>query len=391
MFTVIFFIATSIFLVINAVLMLVFNLEASFIFGVQSLILTLLGVSYWAKNHGTQTNSKGVTIDVVNAFAVAVAISAVVGPWVSGTETDDNKNWIYFLVSLLGLVFLSLEAWSHKVKKIARSVNVSETTIIETNSEKRIITVIKKAEVPDVASTDNLDLEKQPSMNKKVKLELKKIITEVPLHCIASFVVGAYTILLINYFWFNNNITPPGVSAFIAGMALLFTIYAAFKVKEWSEQKMNDKAFKHAEEIIELLNKCYRDFSVGSSMLVLLAKNENGTTISNNHLLITEYKDRRKEYQFKVPEILNMIETLAIWKFSTPYLADFEAFVDKIGNFDMKATKALNELSKDDAESTKRFMLFHHNLELLKYEVVTEYKKFTKLSFDEIFLPVEKK
>lgn len=144
MFTLIFFIATSIFLVINAALMLAFNVEASFIFGVESLILTLFGVSYWAKNHGTQTNSKGLKIDIVNAFAVAVAISAVVGPWVSGSEKDDIKNWIYFSVSLLGLIFLGLEAWFFRDKEINRSVNISETTIIETNSEKRIITVIKK-------------------------------------------------------------------------------------------------------------------------------------------------------------------------------------------------------------------------------------------------------
>jgi len=144
MFTLIFFIATSIFLVINAVLMLVFNVEASFIFGVESLILTLFGVSYWAKNHGTQTNNKGVTIDIVNAYAVAVAISAVVGPWVSGSEKDDVKNWIYFSVSILGLILLGLEAWYFRDKQISRSVKPSETTIIETNSEKRIITVIKK-------------------------------------------------------------------------------------------------------------------------------------------------------------------------------------------------------------------------------------------------------
>ncbi|ENO4200935.1 hypothetical protein PZX72_000091 [Enterobacter hormaechei] len=144
MFTLIFFIATSIFLVIHAVLMLAFNVEASFIFGVESLMLTLFGVSYWAKSHGTQTNSKGVTIDIVNAFAVAVAISAVVGPWISGSEIDDIKNWTYFSVSLLGLILLGLEAWLHKDKEITRSVNPSETTIIEINSEKRIITVIKK-------------------------------------------------------------------------------------------------------------------------------------------------------------------------------------------------------------------------------------------------------
>lgn len=65
----------------------------------------------------------------------------------------------------------------------------------------------------------------------------KDIITKIPLYCIASFVAGAYTVILINYFWFGNNITPAGVSAFIASLAFLFTIYVALKVKVWSEEK----------------------------------------------------------------------------------------------------------------------------------------------------------
>lgn len=222
-----------------------------------------------------------------------------------------------------------------------------------------------------------------------MKLELKKIITEVPLHCIASFVVGAYTILLINYFWFNNNITPPGVSAFVASMALLFTIYAAFKVKEWSEQKINDKAFKHAEEIIELLNKCYRDFSVGSSMLVLTAKNKSSVTISTDNTFIEQYYKRKEEYQFKVPEILNMIETLTIWKYMTPYESYFEAFVSKVNIFDAEAMDTINEIKNGDPNSSKRFMSHHDKLFTKKKDVIAAYKKLTKVYFDELFIPIE--
>jgi len=85
------------------------------------------------------------------------------------------------------------------------------------------------------------------------KFKIKNIITEVPLYCIASFLIGAYTVLLINFFYFDNHITPPGVSAFIACMALGFTIYAAFKVKEWNDAKINEKGFSKCEYIIEKL------------------------------------------------------------------------------------------------------------------------------------------
>lgn len=225
-------------------------------------------------------------------------------------------------------------------------------------------------------------------MNDKMKLEIKKIINEVPLHCIASFVVGAYTILLINYFWFNNDITPPGVSAFVASMALLFTIYAAFKVKEWSEQKINDKAFKHAEEIIELLNKCYRDFSVGAGALVVLSQNKQ-STISPTHIHIAEFNKRKKDYQFKVPEILNMLDTLKMWKFTTHYKERFELFVSSINNFDKKALAALKELQAGDANATKNFQNQSIGLDQARKDVINAYKALTNLTFDKLFMQIK--
>ncbi|KPA08541.1 hypothetical protein [Pantoea agglomerans] len=221
-----------------------------------------------------------------------------------------------------------------------------------------------------------------------MKLEIKKIINEVPLHCIASFVVGAYTILLINYFWFNNDITPPGVSAFVASMALLFTIYAAFKVKEWSEQKINDKAFKHAEEIIELLNKCYRDFSVGAGALVVLSQNKQ-STISPTHIHIAEFNKRKKDYQFKVPEILNMLDTLKMWKFTTHYKERFELFVSSINNFDKKALAALKELQAGDANATKNFQNQSIGLDQARKDVINAYKALTNLTFDKLFMQIK--
>lgn len=221
-----------------------------------------------------------------------------------------------------------------------------------------------------------------------MKLEIKKIINEVPLHCIASFVVGAYTILLINYFWFNNDITPPGVSAFVASMALLFTIYAAFKVKEWSEQKINDKAFKHAEEIIELLNKCYRDFSVGAGALVVLSQNKQ-STISPTHIHIAEFNKRKKDYQFKAPEILNMLDTLKMWKFTTHYKERFELFVSSINNFDKKALAALKELQAGDANATKNFQNQSIGLDQARKDVINAYKALTNLTFDKLFMQIK--
>jgi len=222
-----------------------------------------------------------------------------------------------------------------------------------------------------------------------MKSEIKKIITEVPLHCIASFVIGAYTILLINYFWFNNDITPPGVSAFVASIALLFTIYAAFKVKEWSEEKMNDKAFTQAEKIIDTLNQCYREFIIGSGFLLHLTDNTKTKTASPSHWLLVKYEKHKEKYQFETPIILNEVEILRMWKYKTQHEELFKSFVNNINEFDMMAATALEELNKHDSYATSRLQTHHQKLKKQKMEVITSYKNLTSLTFDNIFEPLE--
>lgn len=86
----------------------------------------------------------------------------------------------------------------------------------------------------------------------------KKFMSCIDLNCIASFISGAYSILLINYFWFDSDITPAGVSSLIAAMALAFTVYVAFKVKEWNLIKTNDRGFRQTEDILSNLIELYK-------------------------------------------------------------------------------------------------------------------------------------
>lgn len=139
-------------LLIIAVLLLTLNIgimhytgtDPAFLLGVESLILTIFGVSFLGKQVGTYTTKAGKNIDVLNVVAVAVAVSGVIGPWVSNTAPDNIQSNIYFVISLLGLLFLFADWFFFKNKVISTSTHTSETTIIEMNTEKKIITTIKK-------------------------------------------------------------------------------------------------------------------------------------------------------------------------------------------------------------------------------------------------------
>ncbi|EKL1436234.1 hypothetical protein PVD82_003312 [Enterobacter hormaechei] len=224
-----------------------------------------------------------------------------------------------------------------------------------------------------------------------MKFEIKKIITEVPLHCIASFVVGAYTVLLINYFWFNNNITPPGVSALIAGMALLFTIYAAFKVKEWSEQKMNDKAFGIAEEIINKINESYVEFMFASGHIIFLAGKTDNAKLFKEEPTFKKYAIHYEKHTDAHLQTLNLIDTLPIWKYHTPHRDLFATFKTKAQEFNEMFFKSYELACSSDLDRTEKFRGLYQEFKTKRLEVKQVYEELTSLTFDKIFEPTNKK
>lgn len=223
-----------------------------------------------------------------------------------------------------------------------------------------------------------------------MKIQLKKMLTDIPLHCIASFVIGAYTILLIEYFWFNKDITPPGVSAFIAAMALLFTIYAAFKVKEWSEQKMNDKAFKVAEEIISKINESYVEFMFASTNLLLLTGRTDNAKIFREEPTFKTYVQHFQKSTDAHLQSVNLLDTLPIWKYNTPYRNIFFRFRTKTKEFNELFFEAFNIACTTGKDRTDEFRAFDSRLKSKKEEVKNVYEELTALTFDKIFIPASK-
>ncbi|ELY6083888.1 hypothetical protein SNO26_003107, partial [Cronobacter sakazakii] len=81
----------------------------------------------------------------------------------------------------------------------------------------------------------------------------KEQLERVKLLHIKSLIVGVLLTEFITWLLFKNpkKITAPGLSATVAVCALLLAIYSAYQVKKWVNSKINEKAFKRSEELLE--------------------------------------------------------------------------------------------------------------------------------------------
>ncbi|MFK8257124.1 hypothetical protein ACFL9S_04990 [Erwinia sp. AnSW2-5] len=67
---------------------------------------------------------------------------------------------------------------------------------------------------------------------------------------VVSFFAGVYSLSLVDLFYFSEEISPDAFSAAFAGGALMLAGYTGFKVNKWLNSKINDAAFKKAEEFM---------------------------------------------------------------------------------------------------------------------------------------------
>jgi hypothetical protein len=233
-------------------------------------------------------------------------------------------------------------------------------------------------------------------IQKKPKLaysEKTMKINEISLSNIASFIAGAYTFLLINYFWFDNHITVPGVSTLIASMSLLFTIYAAFIVRNWSKQKINDKAFTQTDIIIsslsELLLLC-TDIQSQMKLITLVTDTERASMALDKKNIINEKKTLIAQ---KMIDLNIVLFTLKMWKCSTTKDAndiiesiseEMELVQMNIMTFNVMIDKPVSEIHISG--------LANHLLRSIKQlnRVIPLYGKFVDLGYSKAFIHNEK-
>lgn len=138
----------------------------------------------------------------------------------------------------------------------------------------------------------------------------KKFMSCIELNCIASFISGAYSILLVNYFWFEGSINPAGVSSVIAAMALAFTVYVAFKVKEWTMIKTNDRGFKQTEEIVNQLIELYKKINRATALIHKFRNTVDEHKISK---IYSDIAKTKREIQIIINEIHGLSVSLELW------------------------------------------------------------------------------
>lgn len=229
-------------------------------------------------------------------------------------------------------------------------------------------------------------------MFKKIKKELKDMTISVPLYCIASFIAGAYTIFLVEYFCFDGHITPPGVSATIACLALAFTIYAAFKVKEWSETKLNEKGFEKCEEILNIITETkFEIITIEVHLRELFESNEKSfISLLQFKLKYSDVLDQFVKFEHKTSERLLhalYLETqLPMWNWQIPDEHKVEDLFNAVNDY-ITCVKACIELIE------KNESIQHPTFLLKKEEADKNYKKASRYAsrifakpFTEVFI-----
>lgn len=165
----------------------------------------------------------------------------------------------------------------------------------------------------------------------------------INLNCIASFISGAYSILLINYFWFDSDITPAGVSSLIAAMALAFTVYVAFKVKEWTMIKTNDRGFKQTEDIVNQLIELYKAInSVTQQIIGIMHTSDERETVLHH----SNISKLRKEIKKITNEFDGLSVSLELWNvtFDTRLVDNIKEIFENLTYFDYKIDPILDDI-----------------------------------------------
>lgn len=136
---------------------------------------------------------------------------------------------------------------------------------------------------------------------------------KISLQSIVSFVIGVLTTLFFSYIFFDNNITPPGASVLVASMALLFTIYTAFKVKEWIDTKVNDKGFQQSEKMIEHISQAHIKIEKALARLTNLKQLNIPSELDDYYRLSEQIRVMAKEAGDELLNAFAIMRTLRIW------------------------------------------------------------------------------
>ncbi|MEB8025551.1 hypothetical protein [Enterobacter hormaechei] len=143
----------------------------------------------------------------------------------------------------------------------------------------------------------------------------KEQLERVKLLHIKSLIVGVLLTEFITWLLFKNpkKITAPGLSATVAVCALLLAIYSAYQVKKWVNSKINEKAFKRSEELLEEFLKLMVILARLKYALQHVAKTEK-LTEKNALTLKEEINKIQDDYFICISNQILLIHSFSHWE-----------------------------------------------------------------------------
>ncbi|EMG0806828.1 hypothetical protein V4Y22_003580 [Escherichia coli] len=158
-----------------------------------------------------------------------------------------------------------------------------------------------------------------------MKSLVKKLLNKLEIIHIAFFLFGVIVTESITWLLFKDikKITAPGLSAIVAVVALSLAIYSAYQVKKWVFSKINEKAFKRSEELLEEFAK----------MMIVLARLKyvmqrisqiNKFSETNATSLKEELREIQNDYFMCISKQILITHTFSNWGVIFNYKKQFD-------------------------------------------------------------------
>lgn len=100
----------------------------------------------------------------------------------------------------------------------------------------------------------------------------------------------------------------------------------------------------------------------------------------------SNYSTRFNKSLVEILDALNLIDTLGIWKYETPFSESFYDFQKKILAFNDVAVEAIKLKYSSNINRTELFREYKDKLIDKRKDVIELYKFFTDLTYDKIFI-----
>lgn len=222
-------------------------------------------------------------------------------------------------------------------------------------------------------------------------MNAKELIAKVRFSHILCISIGALTPIYSDVL-FLHDFDSGTISAIMDTVVAGSVIYAAWNVRNWTKEKINNKGFEHAEKILEnihqthlMIYSLYQTWCLFCSNYTSLNPLDNNEEESMKKEKITAL-DEAKKLNIKTAELLSEIHALKTWNIK---IRDVEKYIDYINHVD----NVKNEIEEYILQSANtrnylnRYSLWKENEPKIRNIYTEAPKMYLKLNiiFEEVF------